>query len=38
MVEMGVAPVQIHVMSHIDGVTWDEVWESREEARLGPAG
>jgi len=29
MIEMGVPPVQIHVMSHIDGVTWDEVWEGR---------
>lgn len=35
VVEMGVAPVQINVMSHIDGVTWDEVWESREEGPLG---
>jgi hypothetical protein len=35
VVEMGVAPVQIHVMSHIDGVTWDEVWETREEGPLG---
>jgi hypothetical protein len=29
MIEMGVPPVQIHVMSHIDGVTWEEVWEGR---------
>ena len=29
VIEMGVAPVQIHVMSQIDGVTWDEVWASR---------
>ena len=35
VIEMGVAPVQIHVMSQIDGVTWDEVWESRE---VGPVG
>jgi hypothetical protein len=35
VVEMGVAPVQIHVMSRIDGVTWADVWESRE---LGPLG
>ena len=27
---MGVVPGQIHVMSRIDGVTWDEVWHSRE--------
>jgi len=35
VVEMGVVPVQIHVMSRIDGVTWDEVWQSRELAPLG---
>ena len=35
VIEMGVAPVQIHVMSQIDGVTWDEVWASRE---VGPFG
>ena len=35
VVEMGVAPVQIHVMSQIDGVTWDDVWESREVGPLG---
>ena len=32
---MGVPPVQIHVMSAIDGVTWDEVWNGREPGRLG---
>ena len=30
VIEMGVAPVQIHVMSQIDGVTWDDVWRTRE--------
>jgi len=35
LLEMGVAPVQIHVMSRIDGVTWDEVWQSRETGPLG---
>jgi hypothetical protein len=35
VVEMGVPPVQIHVMSHIDGVTWEEVWETHERGRLG---
>lgn len=35
MIEMGVAPVQIHVMSHVDGVSWDEVWASRETGPLG---
>ena len=29
MIEMGVPPVQIHVMSQIDGVTWEEVWSDR---------
>jgi hypothetical protein len=36
VIEMGVAPVQIHVMSQIDGVTWDEVWGSREIGSFGP--
>ena len=35
VIEMGVAPVQIHVMSQIDGVSWADVWESRE---LAPSG
>ena len=32
---MGVAPVQIHVMSQIDGVTWDEVWATRDVGAFG---
>lgn len=35
VIEMGVAPVQIHVMSAIDGVTWDEVWLDREAGVFG---
>jgi hypothetical protein len=35
VIEMGVAPVQIHVMSQIDGVTWDEVWASRDLGTFG---
>lgn len=35
VVEMGLPPVQIHVMSHLDGVTWDEVWNGRENGVLG---
>jgi hypothetical protein len=35
VLEMGVAPVQIHVMSAIDGVTWDEVWRDRESGVFG---
>lgn len=38
VIEMGVAPVQIHVMSEISGVTWDEVWAGREIGPLGPRG
>jgi hypothetical protein len=36
VIEMGVAPVQIHVMSEISGVTWDEVWANHEIGTLGP--
>jgi len=35
MLQMGVEPVQIHVMSDISGVTWDEAWADRVTARLG---
>jgi hypothetical protein len=35
MLQMGVEPVQIHVMSAISGVTWDEAWGDRVIARLG---
>lgn len=35
IVEMGVAPVQIHVMSGIDGVAWEEVWSGRVESQFG---
>jgi hypothetical protein len=35
VIEMGVPPVQIHVMSQIDGVTWDEVWRDRQTGMLG---
>jgi hypothetical protein len=31
MLEMGLPPVQIHVMSAISGVDWDEVWADRVE-------
>ena len=36
MLEMGVPPVQIHVMSAISGVEWDEVWADRVDGPLGP--
>ena len=32
---MGIVPVQIHVMSAIDGVTWDEVWQGSEHGPFG---
>lgn len=35
MLQMGVPPVQIHVMSAISGVAWDEVWADRVEGLLG---
>jgi len=35
VLEMGVPPVQIHVMSGVDGVTWDEVWNGRMDAPFG---
>ena len=35
MLEMGVPPVQIHVMSAISGVEWDEAWSDRVEGVLG---
>lgn len=35
MIEMGVPPVQIHVMSAISGVEWPEVWERRVDGPFG---
>jgi hypothetical protein len=35
IVQMGVEPVQIHVMCDISGVTWDEAWAGRESGRCG---
>jgi hypothetical protein len=35
MLEMGVPPVQIHVMSGISGVEWDDAWMDRVEGSLG---
>ena len=35
MLQMGVPPVQLHVMSSISGVEWDEVWSDRVEGPLG---
>ncbi len=35
VLQMGVEPVQIHVMSGISGVSWDEAWAGREVGRCG---
>lgn len=35
IIEMGVAPVQILVMSEISGVNWDEVWRGRQVEPIG---
>lgn len=35
MIEMGVPPVQIHVMSAISGVAWPEIWEHRVDGPFG---
>lgn len=35
ILQMGIEPVQIHVMSSLSGVSWDEVWASRD---VGPFG
>jgi hypothetical protein len=35
VLEMGVEPVQIHVMSAISGVSWDEAWGDRVAAPCG---
>jgi hypothetical protein len=34
MLQMGVPPVQIHVLSAISGVEWDEAWSDRVEGSL----
>jgi hypothetical protein len=35
VIEMGVPPVQIHIMSDISGISWDDAWTGRERGRLG---
>jgi hypothetical protein len=35
MLQMGVPPVQIHVMSAISGVQWDDAWSDRVDGPLG---
>lgn len=34
LVQLGVPPLQLHIMSAIDGVTWDEVWQEHDAAML----
>lgn len=35
ILQLGVEPVQIHVMSAISGVSWDEAWNGRASIRCG---
>jgi hypothetical protein len=35
LVEMGLPPLQIHLMTSISGVTWEEAWAGRSSIRLG---
>jgi len=35
LLQMGVEPVQIHVMADISGVAWEEAWAGHEVARCG---
>ena len=35
ILQMGLEPVQIHVMSAISGVTWEDAWQDRAVAPLG---
>jgi hypothetical protein len=35
MIEMGVPPVQIHVMSTISGVEWPEIWDQHVDGPFG---
>ena len=35
LIQMGTPPVQLHVMSAIDGVTWEDIWSGREVATIG---
>lgn len=35
ILELGRIPVQIHIMTSISGVTWDEAWAARERGHYG---
>ncbi len=34
LIQMGTPPVQLHIMSAIDGVSWESVWAGREVTTL----
>lgn len=38
LLQLGVEPVQIHVMSAISGVSWEEAWRDRADGRCGAHG
>ena len=35
ILEMGIEPVQIHVMSAVSGVSWEDAWRTRAAGRCG---
>lgn len=35
--QIGVAPVRIDILAGIDGVAWEEAWQRRVIAKLGPS-
>jgi len=35
IIQMGVEPVQIHIMCDISGVSWDQAWAGHETGRCG---
>jgi hypothetical protein len=35
MLQMGHVPVQVHIMTNISGVSWEEAWQSRESSSYG---
>ena len=35
LIQMGTPPVQLHIMSAVDGVSWESVWAGRDVAVLG---
>jgi len=35
ILQLGRVPVQVHIMTSISGVSWDEAWESRQQGAYG---